>query len=197
MKRAGSYPKGIAKREDILTTALDVIAAQGYHRTSLREIAEATNLTAAGLLYYFGTKEDLLTEILRKRDEVNAGYVGDEDSPRIVKIVRHNMSTPGLVELYASLANAATHPTHPAHAFFKDRYVKIPENIAMEIRALQATGRVREDIDPDRFGRIMLAAADGLQEAWMLDDSVDMAAHLEYLWATIRMPPAESAAVEP
>ena len=37
---AGSYAKGIAKREEILTAALDVIARNGYRRTSVRELAD-------------------------------------------------------------------------------------------------------------------------------------------------------------
>ena len=41
MARRGSYAKGVAKREEILTTALDVIARNGYRRTSVRELADA------------------------------------------------------------------------------------------------------------------------------------------------------------
>jgi len=40
MAQRGSYAKGIAKREEILTAALDVIARNGYRRTSVRELAD-------------------------------------------------------------------------------------------------------------------------------------------------------------
>ncbi len=36
MGRKGSYAKGIAKREEILTSALEVIAREGYGHASLR-----------------------------------------------------------------------------------------------------------------------------------------------------------------
>ncbi|HEY5230670.1 MAG TPA: helix-turn-helix domain-containing protein, partial [Galbitalea sp.] len=59
MAGKGSYAKGVAKREEILRTALEVFARQGYRGTSLRELADAVNLSQAGLLHYFDSKEEL------------------------------------------------------------------------------------------------------------------------------------------
>lgn len=74
--RRGSYAKGIAKREEILTRALDVIAREGYRGASVKAIAEAVGLSQAGLLHYFGSKEELFTAVLRKRDENDQRYFG-------------------------------------------------------------------------------------------------------------------------
>ena len=57
MSRPARYAKGLAKREEILSTALDVIARTGYGRTSVRELASAVGLSQAGLLHYFASKE--------------------------------------------------------------------------------------------------------------------------------------------
>jgi AcrR family transcriptional regulator len=76
MARRGSYAKGVAKREEILTAALDVIARQGYGRASVRELADAVGLSQAGLLHYFSSKEELFAEVLRKRDEVDGAAMG-------------------------------------------------------------------------------------------------------------------------
>ncbi|MEU4567921.1 TetR family transcriptional regulator [Micromonospora sp. NPDC023956] len=51
-------------RGRILRTALDLFAARGYQRTSLREIAERLRLTKAAILYHFPTKEDLLAALV-------------------------------------------------------------------------------------------------------------------------------------
>ncbi|HYP72739.1 MAG TPA: TetR family transcriptional regulator, partial [Microbacterium sp.] len=40
----GAYAKGVAKREEILTRALQVIAREGYRGASVKEIAEAVGL---------------------------------------------------------------------------------------------------------------------------------------------------------
>ncbi|MFJ2116078.1 TetR/AcrR family transcriptional regulator, partial [Streptomyces sp. NPDC087850] len=67
-----SYPKGLAKREEILAIALEVIAEHGFSGTTLRELADASNLSITGLVHHAGTKERLLTEVLRRRDEIDA-----------------------------------------------------------------------------------------------------------------------------
>lgn len=70
-RRRGSYAKGIAKREEMLSRALDVIAREGYAGASVKELAAAVGLSQGGLLHYFDSKEELFTAILRKRDEVD------------------------------------------------------------------------------------------------------------------------------
>ena len=42
MATRGAYAKGIVKREQILTTALEVIARNGYRHASVRELADAS-----------------------------------------------------------------------------------------------------------------------------------------------------------
>ena len=45
MARRGSYAKGVARREEILESALDVIGRKGYQNASLKEIAEVTGVS--------------------------------------------------------------------------------------------------------------------------------------------------------
>ena len=44
----------------ILKTAAAVFAQKGYHPTSIRDIARATQMSISGLYYYFTSKEELL-----------------------------------------------------------------------------------------------------------------------------------------
>jgi len=190
MARRGSYAKGIAKREEILTAALDVIARNGYRRTSVRELADAVGLSQAGLLHYFSSKEELFQEIVRKRDEVDTAVYGPDLADRAIDsltaLVAHNTQVPGLVQLYAQVSTeAAGDPDHPSHAFFVERYANIREEFARFIRTEQAAGRIGEDIDPEATAALIVAATDGLQTQWMLDPSFDMVAHLEQLWKLI------------
>ena len=185
MARRGSYAKGVAKREEILTAALDVIARNGYRRTSVRELADAVGLSQAGLLHYFSSKEELFQEILRKRDEVDtAAFDIDVDQPieAFFGVIRHNSEVPGLVQLYAQLSTEACDPEHPAHAFFVERYVQFRAMFGGMLRDEQAAGTIDPDLDVDRISNLFLAAADGLQTQWMLDPSIDMAEHVAYLW---------------
>jgi AcrR family transcriptional regulator len=188
MAQRGSYAKGVAKREEILTAALEVIARNGYRRTSVRELAEAVGLSQAGLLHYFSSKEELFQEILRKRDEVDASAFEPDTTDFMegfLGVVRHNAEVPGLVQLYAQVSTEAGDPDHPAREFFIQRYAEFRRRFAEQIRLEQAAGRVDPDIDPELAAGLFLAAADGLQTQWMLDPSIDMPEHIGYLWHLI------------
>lgn len=203
MARRGSYAKGVAKREEILTAALDVIARRGYGRTSVRELADAVGLSQAGLLHYFSSKEELFAEVLRKRDEVDRaalesvppGAVSAGDG--FVRTIRHNADVAGLVQLYARLSSEATEPEHPARAYFEERYRGLRGMTADTIRDGQAAGTIRDDVDADQAASLLLAAADGLQTQWLMDPSIDMAAHVEAFLRLLERPAADGAVTAP
>ena len=187
----GRYAKGVAKREEILTTALDVIARNGYRRTSVKELADAVGLSQAGLLHYFSSKEELFQEVLRKRDEVDSQGISDLSRISIdeyVRFIRHNADVPGLVQLYARLSNEATDPEHPAHAYFVERQRLIRAQFADLIRGRQEAGDAHASLDPDMTATLLVAVTDGLQTQWMLDPQIDMAEHIAYLWRLIAQP---------
>lgn len=185
MARRGSYAKGVAKREEILTVALQVIAQNGYSRTSVRELADAVGLSQAGLLHYFSSKEELFTAVLQKRDEVDAAvYLDGNDREALsglAAVMRHNTEVPGLAQLYSRLSAEATDPAHPAHDFFVQRTAQFRAMFADNVRARQQLGTLPKHLDPDKVATIMIALADGLQTQWTLDASIDMAEHIDYL----------------
>ena len=116
MSPKGPYPKGVAKREEILRTALEIFSREGYRGTSLREVARSCGLSLPGLMHYFDSKEDLLAAILKKRDEddfATQHMSGGDPFTTLSAVMRHNAEVPGLVQLYATLSAAASDPAHP------------------------------------------------------------------------------------
>ena len=194
MAARGAYAKGVAKREEILTTALEVIAKNGYHKTSIRDLAAAVGLSQTGLLHYFGTKEELFVAILQKRDSTDEqlmridperDYTAQELIAGLVSVGRHNAQVPGLVQLYAQFSTEAAEEGHPARRYFQERYASYRRIVAAAIRELQAAGDAPASVDPERAASLLAAATDGLQTQWMLDPSIDMADHIEYLWKSL------------
>ncbi|GLK25979.1 TetR family transcriptional regulator [Microbacterium thalassium] len=183
----------MAKREEILERSLDVIAREGYRGASVKELADAVGLSQAGLLHYFDSKEELFTEILRKRDEVDArAYGGSSEvvSPDglrdgFVGVIRHNADVPGLVQLYSRMAVDAADTSHPAHRYFVDRNSALRASFADGLRALQAEGRLTDVVDAETLARIVQAVADGLQLQWMQDPSTDMAGTVEAMFRAL------------
>jgi AcrR family transcriptional regulator len=194
-ERRGSYAKGIAKREEILERALDVIAREGYRGASVKELADAVGLSQAGLLHYFDSKEELFTAILRKRDEVDSvgfglyapdGTVAHGDLQEgFLGVIRHNADVPGLVQLFARLSVDAADPDHAAHDFFVERGRTLREVFTAAIAQKQADGELTPAIDPAVLSRIFQAVADGLQVQWMLEPDIDMAAITEALFVAL------------
>jgi len=66
---------GPERREELLATAAEVFAAQGYRATTVRRIADAAGILAGSLYYHFDSKESMVDEILSTfLDELWAGY---------------------------------------------------------------------------------------------------------------------------
>jgi AcrR family transcriptional regulator len=206
----GPYAKGVAKRREILDAALRVIAEHGYSGATVKQIADAVGLSQNGLLHYFGSKDALFVEVLRRRDELDALRYGGVDAEKVAgdgapvsrapadfeglrdgigALVRHNAEVAGLVHLFSRLAAEASEPSHPAHRFFADRYADLRRSGEEWLGSLQSRGLVRTDVSPQQATVMLFALIDGLQNQWMYDDSVDMGAHIE-AFADLLRPPA-------
>lgn len=63
------------RRRELLSTAAEVFAAQGYNATTVRRIADEAGMLAGSLYYHFDSKESMVDEILSTfLDELWAGY---------------------------------------------------------------------------------------------------------------------------
>lgn len=72
-KKTTAHPDG--RRRELLATAAEVFAAQGYRATTVRRIADQAGILAGSLYYHFDSKESMLDEILTTfLDELWAGY---------------------------------------------------------------------------------------------------------------------------
>ena len=57
-------PKGRRRRQELYDTAARLFAAQGYHGTSLRDLARELGMQKSSLYHYFESKQDLLFHLL-------------------------------------------------------------------------------------------------------------------------------------
>ncbi|MEV7631853.1 TetR/AcrR family transcriptional regulator [Microbacterium sp. NPDC089318] len=174
-----NYPKGLAKREEILTAALQMVAERGYNRATIRELAEASGLSKTGLLHHFGSKEELFAEILRRRDQTDEARIEQATTegrdPKLSDLPRISSGVPGLVQLYTRFSAEASDPEHAAHDFFRSRYDRTRERSRAVLENFQAEGRLPADVDTRQAATVLVAILDGLQIQWLYDPSIDMA----------------------
>jgi AcrR family transcriptional regulator len=60
---------GEQRREQMLRAALEVIIERGYAETRIADVAKRTGTSPALVIYYFKTREQLLTEAIRYSDD--------------------------------------------------------------------------------------------------------------------------------
>ncbi|MBA0045082.1 TetR/AcrR family transcriptional regulator [Mycobacteroides sp. LB1] len=187
---AKRYPKGVAKRQEILAAALTVLERDGEAGASMRVIAKEANISLAGLMHYFPTRDVILTEIQRDADAGieewyrNPNLETDIDpGEALAQAMLDKASKPGSGTVYLSLAAAAAvDPRHPAGTYLRDRYEKMRALIAGYVRGRQAAGVVPAHVDADFAATALIAAADGIQIQWMSDPSIDMGSHMRRVW---------------
>src|SRR5260370_5405402 len=71
--RAGVAVDGLGtadqRREQLLRAALEVISERGYPETRIADVAERIGISPALVIYYFKTKDQLLTEAIRHYED--------------------------------------------------------------------------------------------------------------------------------
>lgn len=73
-----------AKREQLLATAGAVLARTGVVDTSLRELASEMGTSARMLVYYFGSKEELILAVLNRQQRAAIPETDELDLPHSV-----------------------------------------------------------------------------------------------------------------
>jgi AcrR family transcriptional regulator len=186
-KKRGAYPKGTAKREEILHHAVDVFGRLGFHAASMREIAKECGLSQAGLLHHFPNKEALLLALVDEREhsqEIEDNFVSQTWTEVFYDRMLKNMENEALTRLWANLVGEATDRKHPAHNYFLERYQRIRAEFA---EFMANSEEISED---DRMRAILLIAVwDGLQTQWLLDDDFDMREPFKYAMELLSQKP--------
>lgn len=162
-------------------TAAELFGRFGYYATSLQSLADAVGLTKAGLLHYVGSKDNLLTLVMRDVYDADAmaklGADGNDQPVGTVSlpgylrdIVAQNAERPHLVRLFTMLNTETLNPDHPARQYFQDR-----ERL-LEHLADNPCWRVPEGVDVHATLNAAMLAMDGIQIKWLREPDRDLVA---------------------
>jgi AcrR family transcriptional regulator len=84
----------LGHRQEILSVALRLFAAQGFHQVSMQEIAAAAEFATGTLYRFFPSKEDLFFELLVAAAEESLGLVlpalegPDDEREKLARFIR-------------------------------------------------------------------------------------------------------------
>jgi AcrR family transcriptional regulator len=163
------------RREQILDEAIRIVGERGYYGFTVQDLAQRCGISNAGLLYHFGSKDQLLLCMLQEfeRRETEAisplAALAEEELRRgegsaallhlLRTMVARASTQPQIGRLYMALQAETLDPSHPAHQSFRARETAVLDLFARLI-APYAT-------DPRSAARQLLALMDGLAQQWV------------------------------
>ena len=179
---AGAVGTADQRREQMLRAALEVIAERGYADTRIADVAERTGISPALVIYYFKTKDRLLTEAIRYLD--NLWYA---DGQRRMAALPTAAARIEEIVAMTCLPEADTEP-HSSWTLWLDFWTlaaRSPEvaklrqkdderwrdMISSVVRYGQESGEFSE-VDPGNFSILLCSLLDGLAIQVALEDPV-------------------------
>lgn len=155
---------------------MTALGSRGYHETTLRSIARQIGTTPGLIVHHFSSREGLFENLIDQWDDVEASEQLPPDArleQYLIGIAR-NVKIPGIIDLYTAFAAEAAAPGHPSHEFFKQRFQRVRDEVATDLRLRRQQGRVRDNVAPAAAAEALIAFMDGLQLQWLFDPSIDM-----------------------
>lgn len=176
-------PETAARRREILRAALEIFGQKGFNNGPLAEIADAVDMTHAGILHHFGSKDRLLVEVLRYRDESDVEGLDEQHIPGGTELFRHlvrtafrNEERPGIVQAYAVLSAESVTDGNPGRSYFEERYTVLRGELADALRVMCEERGITAPDTIARASASVLAVMDGLQVQWLLSrDDLELA----------------------
>ncbi len=168
------------RREQMLRAAVEVIGERGFADTRIADVGKRVGASSALVIYYFGTKDHLLTEALRYSEDLFYAEVAARlaqiaaAKDKLADLVRYSCSDQrggpgGSWTLWLDLwAQAIRHPDvardrEQLDGRWRDQIVDI-------VKHGQESGEFVE-IDAQRFAVMFIALLDGLVVQLVLGDS--------------------------
>jgi AcrR family transcriptional regulator len=166
------------RREQMLAAAAELIPQRGFANTRISDVAHRAGVSPALVIYYFGTKDQLLTEAVRYNerifDELTQAKLAETTSflerlETIVELSCAPSSHQGAWSIWLELwAQALRRPESAAsRRALDDEWRALIERI---IREAVASGEVGSEVDVEDFVVTFAALLDGLLIQVALED---------------------------
>jgi len=171
------------RRAQILKSALECFAANGFHKTTMRDIQKKSNLSAGAVYRYFSSKEDIIQAIAMQTLEANISII---DDARGKGSARARMETLAdrffsmlekpdgkYVSIDVELWGEAGRNEKVRNILAKSMEAHHAEFVKI-IRQAQADGEILPDVNPKAVASIMIALFQGAIVQMKIGTSLDL-----------------------
>jgi AcrR family transcriptional regulator len=168
-----------ASIEALLTKALTLFITQGYHATTVEEIAQAADLTKGAVYFYFKSKANVLKTLLDRTEELTVEptlaameSAGSEPRDRLSAFVR-SQSVIGAEKteymLLAILMSAEFNGSgDEIEKRLMDLMARMEDALRDTVKAGQANGTFRKGIGPNELASVIMATNKGCYVEWYM-----------------------------
>ncbi len=169
-------------RTRIVDAAYHVLAEQGSHAASIKEIAHHAGVAPGLVHYYFASKEELLVEVTRSccvryREEMSRLSLPDDPIARTRALLefskRRGLATPAWYRLLGDLAALALRDAKLAKAASL-LHAEVLAHVTTLIGDVEATLGVRLGQSREALAAVLIASVDGLVTQKLIDPGFDV-----------------------
>ncbi|WP_354698676.1 HTH-type transcriptional regulator BetI [Paraconexibacter sp. AEG42_29] len=170
------------KAQRIVDATRTCVAERGVAGATFDHVAREAGVSRGLLHYYFGTKERLLTEVVRRDCDLRmqlleAQLAGAADADILLGLLRAQLedfvtTEPGLVALIFELFTIARRNEEIA-AEFAELLRRTSSHVAQLLAAKQAEGVLQLKADPEAIADVLFGLADGLAIRMISDPGRD------------------------
>jgi len=168
------------RKDQIIQSAIDALASVGYTKTTLDQIAETADISRGVITYYFKSKDQLISEVMRRmlteQKEIIMGRVDRAASPReklaeyIGASIDHMKSDrthyEAQVELWSNLEYKKE---------FNQKIYRGCIEVVTKILKEGIEAGVFRDMDVQNAAVLIQGSIDGIMIQWVFnEDSVDL-----------------------
>ncbi|HEX5145921.1 MAG TPA: TetR/AcrR family transcriptional regulator [Conexibacter sp.] len=179
---SGGRPLESDKAKRIVDAMRESVAARGAAGSTFDHVAREAGVSRGLLHYYFGTKERLLVEVVRRDSEIRLAALasqlgdartGDDLIDALVRSLEELVERdPGFVVLMHELFTLSRRNEEIAGELASLARAARAD-IASSLAAKQAEGVVRLGDEPDAVAGVLLALADGLALRFLIEPELD------------------------
>lgn len=166
------------RRKQVIDTAIEAIASEGFTQITIAEIARRVGVSTGVITYHFKNKDDLLEQCIRKLFEAPNAFVIEQVD------LQHNFSRKLKVFIEANVEFMLKHRNHSTamvssfgafnseaarHRILTRQYTKIRTYLTRILDGGKSSGEFRE-FSSDAMTQIIFGTLEGLMNQWVLSE---------------------------
>lgn len=157
----------------MLDEALRLFGSSGYAATSLSDIAAAAEISKAGLLHHFRSKEELFVEVLRQRQQADSAALALPDELGLWEAlrgwVRHlgtSSTRRDLAALNVAVSGEVLQMGQVARKWKEEQLETKVGQLVTHLEHAKSVGELSLEAPSVQIARSLVALADGLLVQW-------------------------------